>query len=295
MHLPVLLQEVVESLDLKRGDVILDATFGGGGHAAEILKNIVPGGKLIAVDKDPEAVERARRLSKDFQDAIVCVNDDFRNVTAFLERVNLNYIDGAVFDLGMSSFQVDDTCRGFSFLKDGPLDMRYDSRQKFSAEDAVNRLSREELMDLIRKYGEERHAMLVAGAICSARKKERITTTGALRGIIQAAIGRKYRSQHLHPACRTFQALRIYVNDELDALADAVRQAIMLLRPGRRICVISFHSLEDRIIKNTYRDMAAERHVTIITRKPLIPKVEEIRLNPRSRSAKLRVAERTAL
>jgi len=294
LHLPVLLQEVVGSLDLKRGDVILDATFGGGGHAAEILKNIVPGGKLIAVDKDPEAVERAGRLSKDFQDAIVCINEDFRNVTAFLEKENFNHIDGAVFDLGMSSFQVDDVCRGFSFLKDGPLDMRYNSRQQFSAEDAVNRLSREELVDLIRKYGEERHAALVAGAICSARKTERITTTGALRSIIQAAIGRKYRSQRLHPACRTFQALRIYVNDELDALADAVRQAIMLLRPGRRICVISFHSLEDRIIKNTYRDMAAARQVTIITRKPVIPKEEEIRLNPRSRSAKLRVAERTA-
>ncbi|MGB3111541.1 MAG: 16S rRNA (cytosine(1402)-N(4))-methyltransferase RsmH, partial [Candidatus Omnitrophota bacterium] len=183
--------------------------------------------------------------------------------------------------------------RGFSFLRDGLLDMRFDRKQKFSARDVVNSFGREELAEIIKKYGEERHAKLIAGAIYSARKKRRIGTTGELRDIVVGAVGRKYRKQRLHPAARTFQALRIYVNDELSAVEEAIRKTVPCLRAGARICVISFHSLEDRIVKNVFREYKKAGQVSILTKKPLTPGKEEIKDNPRSRSAKLRVAEKT--
>jgi len=292
LHFPVLLKEVIEHLDLEAGDVILDATLGGGGHAIEILKKILPGGKLVALDRDPEAIERARSRLGDFKDNVIYINDDFRNIDGILETAGIAGIDGAVFDLGVSSFQIDDGRRGFSFLKDGPLDMRFDGRKGLSAADAVNRSGKEELEDIIRKYGEERYARLVAASIVEARKKKRIETTGELSDIIFGAVGKKYRRQRLHHAARTFQALRIYVNDELAAAEEAVSRTVLHLRPGGRICVISFHSLEDRIIKNAFRGMAASGEIRILTKKPITPGREEVLANPRARSAKLRVAER---
>jgi 16S rRNA (cytosine1402-N4)-methyltransferase len=293
VHYPVLLEEAIEGLHLEAGDTILDATLGGAGHAKEILDRILPGGRLLAIDRDPEAIERVQKDLTSYKGSVDYINGDFRNVGELLESLGVSAIDGALFDLGMSSFQVDDENRGFSFLKDGPLDMRFDLNQELTAAIIVNKFSRDELAEIIKNYGEERHAKLVAGAICSARGKEKIATTGQLREIIARAIGRKYRDQRLHPAARTFQALRICTNDELKAAEEGVKKAISLLNPGARICVISFHSLEDRIIKNLFRDGKKSGELKVLTKKPIVPERDEVKRNPRSRSAKLRIAEKT--
>ncbi len=291
-HIPVLCQEVIEYLKLKVGDIVLDATVGGGGHAKEILKKIIPTGRLIGVDRDTEAIERVKRGLKQYEKNIVYVNDNFRRIDEILKQRHITEIDSAVFDLGMSSFQIDDAKRGFSFLHDGPLDMRFDARGIHSAGEVVNKFGREILADIIKEYGEERHAKLIADAIISARKKKRIESTGQLKEIIFLAAGRKYSRQRLHPAARTFQALRIYVNDELSAVKEAVDKTISYLKPNGRICVISFHSLEDRIIKNIFRDKSKEKEISVITKKPVGASERESAANPRSRSAKLRVAEK---
>jgi 16S rRNA (cytosine1402-N4)-methyltransferase len=290
----VLLGEIIEHLDLKAGDVVLDATLGGGGHAESILDKILPGGKLIGLDRDPEALERVQNELRDHKNTITYINEDFRNTGEIFRSLGIKSIDGAIFDLGMSSFQVDDEKRGFSFLKDGPLDMRFDRRKGLSAASVVNKFGREELAEIIKEYGEERHARLVAGAICSARKEKGIQTTGELRDIIAGVIGRKYARQRLHPAARTFQAIRIYVNDELGALKEAISATVPYLGPKARICIISFHSLEDRIVKNAFRDMKKAGVLNILTKKPIRPEEGEVRDNPRSRSAKLRVAEKAS-
>lgn len=291
-HHPVLLKEVLCNLKPEAGDIVLDATVGGGGHSEEILRKIVPGGRLIAVDKDSEAIERVRRRLTEFEEAVTYVNDDFRNIEKIFDYLGIDSIDKALFDLGMSSFQVDDGQRGFSFFKEGPLDMRFDPSRGISAREIVNEFSSVAIADIIKKFGEERHAVLVSKKICSVRKNRRIETTGELKDIIVDAIGQKYRKQRLHPAVRTFQALRIYVNDEVAAAEEGINKTLDYLKPGGRICVISFHSLEDRVVKNIFRDKARDRQLKILTRKPIVPEEEEIRLNPRSRSAKLRAAER---
>jgi len=292
LHLPVLLQEVMEYLRLAPGDTVLDATLGGGGHAVECLKKIGSSGKLIAVDRDPEAIKNAKESLSEFKSRVVWVNDNFRNIGEILRLAGLDKVNGAIFDLGVSSFQIDTAERGFSFLKDGPLDMRFSSSQDMSACSVVNSFSKDELAEIIREYGEERHAGLVAGGIVRARAKKRIETTKELTEIILAAVGRKYRKVRLHPAARTYQALRIYVNDELESAKVGVHDAIDVLAAGARICVISFHSLEDRIIKNLFKDAAREEKIKIITKKPVSPGRDEIRANSRARSAKLRCAER---
>jgi len=292
LHLPVLLNEVMDHLDPGPGDVVLDATLGGGGHAIEVLKRITPGGRLIAVEKDPEAIERTKGRLEGFRENVTYVNDDFRNIDLILDRLGVSGLSGAVFDLGISSFQVDDPRRGFSFLKDGPLDMRFDTAQKLTARDVIGRAGGEELADIIREYGEERHAKLIARAICAAREKGPITTTAELAGIIIRAAGGKYGKQKINPAARTFQAIRICVNDELAAVKEGVGKALDRLEPGGKICVISFHSLEDRIVKVLFKEASRGGRARIITRKPVTPGEEEVGSNPRSRSAKLRVAEK---
>jgi 16S rRNA (cytosine1402-N4)-methyltransferase len=286
------LGEVIENLKLEAGDVIFDGTLGGGGHSFEILRRIVPGGRLIGVDRDPEAVERARKALESYAGNVELINDDFRAIDLILKKVGEEKIDGALFDLGISSFQIDESERGFSFLRDGPLDMRFDASGGISARDVVNGFGEEEIADIVRDYGEERHAKLVARAICAERKRKRINTTGDLVDVIRRAVGRKYTRQRIHPAARTFQALRIFVNDELGSVEDGIKKTITYLRPGARICVISFHSLEDRIVKNIYRATARSGTLAIINKKPICPGGDEVRKNPRSRSAKLRVAER---
>lgn len=293
MHLPVLLRETIEYLDPKAGETILDATAGGGGHAEEILKRISPGGRLIAVDRDPAAIERVKARLEGVGGEVIYANDDFRNVDRILADAGIAGVDGAVFDLGFSSYQVDEAEKGFSFLKEGPLDMRFDPAKGVSAREVVNRFSRDEIAGIIRDYGEERHARKVAAEICSSRKRKRIETTRDLADIVQAAIGGWYRRQRLHPAARTFQAIRIYVNDELGAAEEGVKKALDLLNPGGRICVISFHSLEDRVIKNVLRDASRAGKISLLTKKPLVPSEQEVAENPRSRSAKLRAGERT--
>ena len=292
MHCPVLLEEVIGYLSPKQGDTVIDATLGGGGHSSEILKRILPDGKIIAVDRDKEAIERNAIKFREYKENIILVNEDFRDIDRIMEISGEKMVNGVIFDLGMSSFQVDDEERGFSFMKDGPLDMRYNPDKGLSAADVVNDFGKEEIEDIIRKYGEERHAKHLANVICSERRKNRIRTTKDLSDIIFKAVGRKYKRQRINPACRTFQGLRIFVNDELGAEEEALKGASRYLAPGGRMCVISFHSLEDRIAKNVFKDMAGRAEVSIITKKPVTPYRKETLENPRARSAKLRVVEK---
>jgi 16S rRNA (cytosine1402-N4)-methyltransferase len=294
LHLPVLLKEAIDYLDPETGDIILDATLGGGGHAEAILQRIVPDGTLIGTDADTEAIERCRVRLTPFGSAAVLVHNNFGEIDEVLKSARIERLDGALFDLGISSFQIDEGQRGFSFLRDGPLDMRFDSSAQLTAREVVNKFGKEKLTDILKEYGEERHSKLVAGAICAARRKQQIETTGQLKDVVVKAVGGKYRKQKIHPAARTFQALRIYVNDELSSISKAVKDVIGYLSPGGRVCVISFHSLEDRIIKNIFREEARNGVLDIVTRKPVTPDIGETRENPRARSAKMRVAERKA-
>ncbi len=292
LHLPVLKEEVLDFLDPEPGDILVDATLGGGGHSSEILKRIMPGGRLIAMDRDHEAIRRARLAFKDSEKGVTLVREDFRNIKRVLSGEGVEKIDGVIFDLGMSSYQLDDNSRGFSFMKDGPLDMRFDTSSGITAMDVVNSFTRNELAEIIREYGEEKHNNLIARAIVEARKRGYIRTTGQLAEIVSGAAGRWYSRQKIHPACRTFQAIRMYVNAEMSAVEHGVEGALGALRSGKRICVISFHSLEDRVVKNIFRREKKLGHVKIVTKKPVLPSRQEVYGNPRSRSAKLRVAER---
>jgi 16S rRNA (cytosine1402-N4)-methyltransferase len=291
-HIPVFLNEVLNYLNPGPGDIIFDATGGGGGHSGQIIDKILPNGKLIIADKDPEAVLRLQEKFKDKSESVIVVKEDFRRIKEILSSLKINKIDGAVFDLGMSSFHIDDKERGFSFKNEGPLDMRFDTETGITAKEIVNTFRQDDLEDIIKTNGEERFARRVAKAICESRKKEKIESTGQLKDIINTAIGRNYSRQKLHPAARTFQALRICVNDELEAEEEGILGAIETLREGGRICVISFHSLEDRIAKMVFRRKKIEGEITILTKKPLVPNRDEIRNNSRASSAKLRVAER---
>ena len=293
MHIPVLLKEAVDFLNIRQGDTVLDATLGGGGHAGEILARVRPGGRLIAVDKDPGAITAARKHLGDREKDIFYICSDFKNIADMLDKIRVEKINSAIFDLGMSSFQLDDDSRGFSFRGEGALDMRYDRTSGATAKDAVNKLSKKELEYILREYGEERYSGRIATQICAARKKKEIRTTGELVEVIENSVGTRYRRQRIHPAARTFQAIRIYVNRELDSIPAALGETIHRLMPGGRLCVIAFHSLEDRIVKNIFRAGARTGELRVLTKKPVRAATEEIDLNTRARSAKLRAAERT--
>lgn len=308
-HRPVLLNETIALLDPKPGGVFLDATLGGGGHAAAILERISPNGILVGIDRDPEAIEYARQRLARYGQRVKFVQGDFRDVGSILASVGITELDGALFDLGVSSHQLE-SGRGFSFMRDEPLDMRMSSVEgTLSAADVVNTYTESDLAEIIRRYGEERYARQIARAIVERRKSAPIRTTGELVETIISAVGGKYRGLDIHPATRTFQAIRIEVNKELEAIEAGVADAIEHLKIGGRICVISFHSLEDRIVKKTFRKLSghcecppraikcecgARRILQILTKKPVTPSEEEIAENPRSRSAKLRCAERVA-
>lgn len=287
----MLKEEVLGFMDPVPGDIILDATLGGCGHASAILEKITPGGKIVGLDRDIEAIERARRIfSKNSEDAVL-VNGDFRDLKKILDENGIKKIDGAVFDLGFSSFQLDDLSRGLSYMNDGPLDMRFDRLSGITAYEVVNSFGKDELAGIIKEYGEERHSKAIASAVVNARRTSKISSTKELTEIIDKAVGRKYSNQRIHPSCRTFQAIRIYVNDEMGAIEKGLEQAISLLSPSKKICVISFHSIEDRIVKNIFRNEAKFNKLKIITKKPVVPGYAEIKENSRARSAKLRVAE----
>ncbi len=286
-HIPVLPIETIDLLNAKNGKAFIDCTLGGGGHAEALLQKSQiqnPKSKIIGIDLDKEALEAAKdRLSK--FDNIEYINDNFKNIKKHVKEK----VDGILFDLGISSHQIDEPARGFSVQKDGPLDMRMDKSQKLSAKEIVNNFRQEELEKIFKQFGEERFSHRVAKAIAREREKENIETTQQLKNIIEKAIPTWKKRESV---TRIFQSLRIAVNQELDNLKVALTDAIDLLNPGGRIVVISYHSLEDRIVKHTLRNSAKEGKLTVLTKKPICPQEAEISSNPRARSAKLRVGER---
>lgn len=286
MHRGVLIAEVIDRLEPKPGAIVLDGTAGAGGHASALARRVAPGGRVIALDRDPEMLELARNATEGLNVEFVRASyDDARSVLA--ER-GIDHVDAAILDLGLSSDQLAWARRGFSFQNDGPLDMRYDpDRQRESAADLVNRLDAESLADLFYHYGEERFSRRIARRIVESRKTARIETTSRLAEIVRKSIPGKRGP--IDPATRVFQALRIAVNDELDRLRAFLTEAIDFIKPGGRLAIISFHSLEDRIVKHAFRD---DPHWSPLTRKPITAEDQERAENPRSRSAKMRVAER---
>lgn len=291
-HQPVMVDEVISALNLKPGSKVLDATIGGGGHAREILQRIIPGGLLIGVDQDPAAIIRSRSALRGFESSLILAQGNFRSIDLLTVQNGAGKLDAAIFDIGVSSFQLDDGARGFSLRTDAPLDMRMDPSLSTSAVDIVNRLKESELADIIWKYGEERYSRKIARRIVDERSKRRICTTGELVTVIRSAVGGRYLKQRINPATRTFQAIRIAVNDELGALEEGLNKTIDILNTGGRIAVIAFHSLEDRIVKNTFREYAKNDILKLVTKKPMRPSMIEVKANPRSRSARLRVAEK---
>ena len=292
-HRPVMLKETLEFLNLKSGMTIVDATLGIGGHAAGIMEKIVPGGRLIGLDRDEESLVIAKEELKGSSARVDFVHADFRNIDAVLNSLKVEKIDGILWDLGLSSYQLDSPDRGFSFRYDAPLDMRMDKSGYVLAYDLVNNLTEKEISDILWAFGEERWHNRIAKFLVREREINPVATTNQLKDIVLKAIPQRFAAHsRIHPATRTFQALRIAVNRELEALSQALEKIPNFLNKGARVGVISFHSLEDRIVKRNFRDNADSGVYTIITKKPLLPLEDEIEDNPRSRSAKMRIAER---
>jgi 16S rRNA (cytosine1402-N4)-methyltransferase len=299
-HVSVLLEEVMEFLQVAPHRVYLDATVGAGGHAAEILRRTEPDGKVVGIDRDEEALAEARGALEAFGERARLVHGNFADLPEILKSLGIEDVDGILFDLGVSSMQFDRPGRGFSFREDGPLDMRMDRSRGPTAADLLQTLSEAELSEILWTFGEERWSRRIARALVTVREGEPVETTGALKKIVYRAVPKRFQSRHLDPATRTFQALRIAVNRELECLRSALEAAWPFLKRGGRLCVISFHSLEDRIVKETFRALSRkpsapgekERVLEVITRKPVSPSEGEVDRNPRSRSAKLRCAER---
>ncbi|MDP3790590.1 MAG: 16S rRNA (cytosine(1402)-N(4))-methyltransferase RsmH [Candidatus Omnitrophota bacterium] len=292
MHQSVMIEEAISSLNLKHGSIVVDGTVGGGGHSLQILKMITPAGRMIGIDADASVLKIAQERLKDFSGSFTLVNDNFRNIDRILSKENAKDLDAILLDIGISSYQIEDTSRGFSIKNNSRLDMRMDPRSGITAYDIVNRYSEKDLSDIIEEYGEERFHNKVARYIVYARQKKPIETTQELALIVRRAVGYRYRNSRIDPATRTFQAIRIEVNDELRSLEEGLKSAIFWLKTGGRIVVISFHSLEDRIVKNLFKGYAELGILKIITKKPLTPSQDEVFNNPRARSAKMRVAER---
>jgi len=283
-HVPVLLKEVIELISPKEGEIIIDGTVGGGGHARELLKAIGEKGKLILIDWDRNAISKLKEEFKNNPN-VICINSNYANLPEILKKYNLPPADGLLLDLGFSSDQLE-AGRGFSFRQDEPLLMTYsDDAQSFR--DFLKSAAVSEISEIINKFGEERYAQKIAEAIFE--NKTRISTSLELAKIIQAAVPRSYERGRIHPATRTFQAFRIYLNKELENLERVLNSLDQMLKPMGRAAIISFHSLEDRIVKNIFRELAKKGRMKILTKKPIIASLEEIKINPHSRSAKLRV------
>ena len=304
-HESVLKREVIQNFNLLGGSLIVDGTIGDGGHAELLLKNTTSV-RVLGIDRDMRAIERAEKRLAPFRDRIALVHGNFSDIKTILKKANVMNVDGLLLDLGVSSPQLDSPDRGFSFMRNGPLDMRMDSSQKITAADLLVELPDERLVSVIKEYGEERFSKRIVRAIRQAQKKSAIKTTLQLSNIISSVIHAS-RQTKIHPATRTFQALRIAVNGELEHIKKALRDSVDILQESARVIVISFHSLEDRIVKNFFKteekgcvcppkipicSCGHKQRLKIITRKPIIPAVEEVRLNSRASSAKLRVAER---
>jgi 16S rRNA (cytosine1402-N4)-methyltransferase len=290
-HIPVLLEEIVGFLRPHPDGLYVDGTLGGGGHAIKILERSSPTGRLVGIDRDEESIEVARKKLEPYEARTTIVHANFSHLREILQELNIDQVDGIVLDLGVSYHQLSDAKRGFSFQLDGPLDMRMDRTRGESASKLVNTLPRWELEGILRSYGEGRWARRITKAIVAHRGKTPIITTTQLRDIISSAIVKPTR--RIHPATKAFQAIRIAVNDELNNLKNVIREGIPLLKRGARLCVISFHSLEDRIVKESFRQHErSPALMATVTKKPVLPSKREIYENPRSRSAKLRVAEK---
>ncbi len=292
LHKPVLLQEVIHFLDPAPGKTIIDATIGGAGHAAKIMQMIGAAGTLIGIDRDSESLDIARERLKSLEGTFKLVNRNFKDIKDIVQELGMREVDGILFDLGISSIQIETEERGFSIKNAGPLDMRMDRGTQLTAGKLVNGLNEFELSGLIKDFGEERFHKRIARGIVRAREEKEIRTTAQLAEIISASVPHKFRWQRIHPATRTFQALRIRVNGELEAIEEALKDAPPLLKKGGRVCVISFHSLEDRIAKTTLREFKVRGVCRVLTKKPVTAEEKEVLENPRARSAKLRAAER---
>ena len=308
VHKSVLLDETIEGLAIKPDGIYLDGTLGGGGHSSEICRRLA-GGHLIGIDQDEEALAAASERLKPFQDKITLVRDNYCNAPEVIKNLGITGVDGLVLDLGVSSYQLDNVDRGFSYRYDTALDMRMDTRQSLTAREIINEYPERELYRIIRDYGEDQFAKNIAKHIAAARKEKPIETTGELNELIKAAIPARMRANGGHPSKRTFQAIRIECNHELDVLKNSLDELIAMLNPGGRICIITFHSLEDRIVKSAFRKnenpctcppdfpvcvCGKKSQGKVITRKPVLPGEEELETNSRSKSAKLRIFEKAA-
>lgn len=305
-HVPVLLKEAIAGLNIRSDGIYLDGTLGGAGHSLEIAKMLTTG-KLIGIDQDMNAIKKAKEVLKDYSSKTIFVHDNYVNIKKILKDLDIEKVDGILLDIGVSSHQLDQEERGFSYNKNAPLDMRMDKTNSFTAWDVVNKYSQKELEKILWDYGEERWAKRIAEFIVNERKLKSIDTTFDLVDIIKKAIPKKVRMEGHHPAKKTFQAIRIEVNQELDVLKRSIPIMSKSLNGSGRLCIITFHSLEDRIVKEEFKELYKEcicppefpicvcdkkREINIITKKPIVPSKEEIEKNPRARSAKLRVAER---
>lgn len=305
-HKSVLLNETIDGLNIKPDGIYVDGTLGGGGHAYEVCRRLGEKGSIVGIDQDAAAIEAASARLKDFGEKVTIVRSNYCDMKSKLHELGIDKVDGIVLDLGVSSYQLDTAERGFSYREDAPLDMRMDTRQKMTARDIVNDYTEADLYRVIRDYGEDKFAKNIAKHIVQARAVKPVETTAELSEIIRASIPMKFQKKSGHPAKRTFQAIRIELNRELDVLRDSLDDMIDLLNPGGRLCIITFHSLEDRIVKSAFRKnenpctcppdfpvcvCGKKSKVSIITKKPILPSEEELEYNSRSKSAKLRIFE----
>ena len=305
-HIPVLLKDCIECLNIKEGGVYVDGTLGGGGHSSCILERLNNTGKLIGIDRDSEALSHTSKKLEKYSN-VIYVKDNHENIKNILFSLGIDKVDGILLDLGVSSYQLDEPARGFSYMHDAPLDMRMNKEQEFTASDVVNKYSEEQLARIFFEYGEEKYSKAIARKIVAARNIKEIKTTYELVDIIKSAIPTKARNEKQHPAKRVFQAIRIEVNGELVELENALKDAALSLNKGGRLLVITFHSLEDRIVKKTFENLQGKctcppdfpkcicgfkSYGKVITKKPIVADEQELIDNPRARSAKLRVFER---
>lgn len=305
-HKSVLLEETIDNLNIKPDGIYVDGTLGGAGHSEQIVKRLGEGGRLIGIDQDEDAIAAASKRLEPYGDKVTIVRDNYQNFRRILDELNIQKVDGILLDLGVSSYQLDNADRGFTYRVDAPLDMRMDNRQTKTAKDIVNDYSEAELFRILKDYGEERYAKSIAYHICKYRENKVIETTEELNDIIRGSIPAKARNEQGHPSKQTFQAIRIELNRELDVLRDSIDGMIASLNPGGRLCIITFHSLEDRIVKLAFRKnenpcicppnfpvctCGRKPLGKVITRKPIIPGERELEENSRSKSSKLRVFE----
>ncbi len=306
-HVSVLLDECIEGLNIRPDGIYVDCTVGGAGHSTEIVKRLEKGGRLIAIDKDADALMAAGERLSEYKSLVTLLHDDFKNLTSDLDVLEIGGVDGILIDLGVSSYQLDNAERGFSYMKDAPLDMRMDRSQYLTAFNIVNEYSAGEIAKILFDYGEEKLARRIAENIVKFRSKQTLKTTLQLAKIVEDSYPAATRFKYGHPAKRTFQAIRIAVNDELGSLKESLKQMALRLNPKGRMAVITFHSLEDRIVKTAFKELSTDctcppdfpicvcgnkREVTLVNKKPILPSEEEMKINSRSQSAKLRIIEK---